>query len=94
MVLKQEKTTRFIKRLVHHPIRTSPLNKLGLQMRITSTLFGLIATWASFPVSAQDGLEIIGKPVDGRMSFQPAATGLMENLQSLDLAMFLDHLDQ
>ena len=65
------------------------MNRLGLQMRIISTLFGLAATCAATPVFAQDDLEIIGKPVDGKMGFQPAATGLMENLQSLDYGILI-----
>ncbi len=65
------------------------MNRLGLQMRIISTLFGLAAACAAIPVFAQDDLEIIGKPVDGKMGFQPAATGLMENLQSLDYGILI-----
>lgn len=33
---------------------------------------------------AQEGLETIGKPVDGGLNFQPAATSLAEGLQRLD----------
>ena len=65
------------------------MKRLGLQMRTTSTLFGLWAICVAFPVKAQNTLEIIGKPVDGEMGFQPAATGLMENLQSLDYGILI-----
>ena len=65
------------------------MKRLGLQMRTTSTLFGLLAICVAFPVKAQNTLEIIGKPVDGEMGFQPAATGLMENLQSLDYGILI-----
>ncbi len=38
----------------------------------------------SLPAWAQDGLETIGKPVDGKLGFQPPATDLAEGLQRLD----------
>lgn len=52
-------------------------------MKNLFTLTGLFATLLSLPAAAQD-LEIIGKPVDGAMGFQPAATGLASELQWLD----------
>lgn len=58
-------------------------------MRTTSTLTGLLTAGAAFPVLAQDDLKIIGKPVDGKVGFQPAATGLMENLRYLDYGILI-----
>ncbi len=50
-------------------------------------LFSMAAFAAAATTSAawaQDGLEIIGTPVDGAMGFQPAATELATDLQWLD----------
>ena len=58
-------------------------------MRIISTLLSLLVASAGFPATAQDDLEIIGRPVDGKMGFQPAATGLSANLQSLDYGILI-----
>ncbi|WP_171173570.1 cytochrome c oxidase subunit II [Ruegeria sp. HKCCD8929] len=52
-------------------------------MKNALTLSGLFAALSSLPAMAQD-LEIIGKPVDGAMGFQPAATELARGIQSLD----------
>ncbi|GAA6190244.1 cytochrome c oxidase subunit II [Phaeobacter sp. NW0010-22] len=52
-------------------------------MKNVLTLSGLFAALSSLPAAAQD-LEIIGKPVDGAWGFQPAATELARDLQSLD----------
>ncbi|WP_300062437.1 cytochrome c oxidase subunit II [uncultured Roseobacter sp.] len=48
------------------------------------TLSGLLAGLAATTAQAQDTLEIIGAPVDGKMGFQPAATELARDLQWLD----------
>lgn len=48
------------------------------------TLSGLMAGFAATAAQAQDNLEIIGRPVDGKMGFQPAVTELAEDLQRLD----------
>ncbi|WP_299826749.1 cytochrome c oxidase subunit II [uncultured Roseobacter sp.] len=48
------------------------------------TFSGLMAGFAATAVQAQDNLEIIGRPVDGKMGFQPAVTELAEDLQWLD----------
>ncbi|MGZ2258589.1 cytochrome c oxidase subunit II [Roseobacter sp. A03A-229] len=48
------------------------------------TLSGLMAGFAATAAQAQDNLEIIGAPVDGKMGFQPAATELARDLQWLD----------
>lgn len=52
-------------------------------MKNLFTLTGLFATLLSLPASAQD-LEIIGKPVDGALGFQPAATSLASEIRTLD----------
>ncbi|MDP5220522.1 cytochrome c oxidase subunit II [Ruegeria sp. 2205SS24-7] len=52
-------------------------------MKNVLTLSGLLATLTSLPAMAQE-LEIIGKPVDRGIGFQPAATELARDLQSLD----------
>ncbi len=58
-------------------------------MKNLLTLSGLMASLSALPALAQenlriDGLEIIGKPIDGKMGFQPAATRLASDLQWLD----------
>ena len=54
-------------------------------MRIITRITGLIATVTALPVAAQDGLEIIGRPVDKLMGFQPAVTELARDVQWLDM---------
>jgi cytochrome c oxidase subunit 2 len=54
-------------------------------MRIIARITGLIAAVTALPVAAQDGLEIIGRPVDKLMGFQPAVTELARDVQWLDL---------
>ncbi len=53
-------------------------------MRRTSSLMAALASLFAAPAMAQDGLEIIGVPVDGAMGWQPAATELARDLQWLD----------
>ncbi|QBF32941.1 cytochrome c oxidase subunit II [Thalassococcus sp. S3] len=53
-------------------------------MKHALTLSGLFAAFSALPAAAQDGLEVIGKPVDRGVGFQPAATELARDLQSLD----------
>ncbi|MDK3073278.1 cytochrome c oxidase subunit II [Sedimentitalea sp. JM2-8] len=53
-------------------------------MKNAFTLSGVLAALSAFPALAQDGLQIIGKPVDGATGFQPAASELARDLQSLD----------
>ena len=53
------------------------------------TLSGLMAGFAATAAQAQDNLEIIGRPVDGKMGFQPAATELASDLQWLDGMMLV-----
>ncbi len=53
-------------------------------MRLISYLLAAMATMLALPATAQDNLEIIGKPVDGNMGFQPAVTELARDLHWLD----------
>jgi cytochrome c oxidase subunit II len=48
------------------------------------SISGAFAAFAAAPAWAQDGLEVIGRPVDGAMGFQPAATEVARRLQWLD----------
>ena len=57
-------------------------------MRIISKIFGVMAGMSAMPALAQDGLEIIGVPIDRGLGFQPAVTELARDLQWLD-AMIL-----
>jgi len=53
-------------------------------MKNALMLSGLFAALTSLPAHAQDALEIVGKPHQGGLGFQPAATELARDLQSLD----------
>ena len=57
-------------------------------MRFTTILSGLLAAfWAMIAASAamaQEGLEIVGKPIDKLMGFQPAVTEVAREQQWLD----------
>ncbi|GAB4302982.1 MAG: cytochrome c oxidase subunit II [Roseovarius sp.] len=56
-------------------------------MRRLSSLKAVVAATlatAAMPALAQDGGKLAGKPVDGAMGFQPAATELARDLQWLD----------
>lgn len=53
-------------------------------MKNALMLSGLFAGLSNLPAMAQEGLETIGKPVDGGLNFQPAATELAEGIHSLD----------
>ncbi|WP_372885344.1 cytochrome c oxidase subunit II [Shimia sp.] len=52
-------------------------------MRILMKILGLLAVGTALPAYAQE-VEVIGKPKDGLMGWQPAATELARDLQSLD----------
>ncbi len=52
-------------------------------MKNAFKLSGLFAALSALPAAAQ-GLETIGKPIDRGIGFQPAATELARDLQSLD----------
>jgi len=58
-------------------------------MRLLTTLLGLLATLMALPATAQEGLEIIGKPIDRGMGFQPAATELARIFQRLDFLVLV-----
>jgi len=53
-------------------------------MKKLFSISGVFAALAAAPAWAQDGLEVIGRPVDGAMGFQPAATEVARRLQWLD----------
>ena len=53
-------------------------------MRIKSKIFGVIAVMGAMPALAQDGLDIVGVPIDRGLGFQPAVTELARDLQWLD----------
>lgn len=53
-------------------------------MKNAFTLSGLFTSLSVFPAMAQDGLEIVGTPIDKAMGFQPAVTELARDQQSLD----------
>ena len=63
-------------------------------MRTTSTLFGLLAAIAALPAMAQDNLEIIGKPIDGKMGFQPAQRGNQRGFSPRFWAFDRDYADR
>ncbi|MEL6451782.1 MAG: cytochrome c oxidase subunit II [Pseudomonadota bacterium] len=48
------------------------------------SISGVLGAVTAAPAWAQDGLEVIGRPVDGAMGFQPAATEIARRLQWLD----------
>jgi cytochrome c oxidase subunit 2 len=50
-------------------------------LRLLAPVAALLAAPAAF---AADGLEIVGRPVDGALGFQPAATELMRDIVWLD----------
>ena len=52
--------------------------------KLTSLLAAIAAAMTALPALAQDGLEIIGRPVDSGIGFQPAATELARDIQWLD----------
>ena len=53
-------------------------------MRLFSSLLAASAAFSAAPAFAQEALEIIGKPKEGGIGFQPAATELARDLQGLD----------
>ncbi|WP_293577218.1 cytochrome c oxidase subunit II [Phaeobacter sp.] len=58
-------------------------------MKNALMLSGLFAGLSSLPAIAQEGLETIGKPTDGNLGFQPAATELAEGIHTLDYMILL-----
>ncbi|PZR01049.1 MAG: cytochrome c oxidase subunit II [Cereibacter sphaeroides] len=60
-------------------------------MRLTS-IFGLAATLATATAAAQvqaQALETVGRPVNGLMGFQPAATELARDIHNLDYMLLI-----
>ena len=60
---------------------------MGLSNRVTGGIAAIAGMGASGAAFAQDmlqGLETVGKPVDGLMGFQPAVTEMSRDLQWLD----------
>ena len=53
-------------------------------MRYISSMLATMAAFTAFPALAQDNLEIVGKPVQGGIGFQPAATELASDIHWLD----------
>ncbi|NDW52947.1 cytochrome c oxidase subunit II [Aliiroseovarius sp. PrR006] len=53
-------------------------------MRFSSLFATATAMMTAGIASAQENLEVIGKPVDGAIGFQPAATNIAESAQWLD----------
>lgn len=53
-------------------------------MKNALTLSGLLAALSALPAMAQEGLETVGKPINGAIGFQPAATELARQQQWLD----------
>ncbi|SLN20336.1 Cytochrome c oxidase subunit 2 precursor [Roseovarius albus] len=53
-------------------------------MRRLSSLLAIPATLTAIPAFAQESLEVLGKPKDGGIAFQPAATELARDIQWLD----------
>ena len=52
-------------------------------MKNAFSLAGLMSALFTLPAAAQDG-GLVGKPIDGAMGFQPAATELARDIHSLD----------
>ncbi|PSL19625.1 cytochrome c oxidase subunit II [Shimia abyssi] len=57
-------------------------------MRILSTVLGLLAAITAVPAIAQS-VETVGKPVPKGIGFQPAATELARQIQSLDFMLLV-----
>ncbi len=51
---------------------------------ISGLMAGILTGATAFAQDGLTGLETVGKPVSGKMGFQPAATSLAEGLQGLD----------
>ncbi|MDO9526401.1 MAG: cytochrome c oxidase subunit II [Gemmobacter sp.] len=60
-------------------------NWTSLKGSLTATATTIAAaTMTATAAAAQSGLEIVGRPIDGKMGFQPAVTELASELQWLD----------
>jgi cytochrome c oxidase subunit 2 len=51
---------------------------------LSASLLASITASAAVAQDALSGLEIVGRPTDGKMGFQPAATEVARDLQGLD----------
>ena len=58
-------------------------------MKTALALSGFVTALSAAPTLAQDGLELVGVPVDKATGFQPAATSLAQDLQSLDYMLLI-----
>ncbi|MGE4328484.1 MAG: cytochrome c oxidase subunit II transmembrane domain-containing protein, partial [Pseudodonghicola sp.] len=56
--------------------------------KVLSLSAGFLAL-SSLPLMAEEALEIVGKPVSGKMGFQPPATELARKLQWLDHTLLI-----
>ena len=56
-------------------------------MRILSSLLALMTAIFALPALAQDSVERVGKPIDGALNFQYAATELSRDIHWLDTAI-------
>jgi len=57
---------------------------MQLTKHLTAVSVGLMGSALAGAAAAQDQLPVIGRPVDGLLGFQPAATELARELQGLD----------
>ena len=53
-------------------------------MRLLSSFMATLAAVTALPAAAQESLEIIGKPIEKGIGFQPAVTELSQDIQWLD----------
>ena len=58
-------------------------------MKKLFSMSGPLGMFAAVPAMAQDNLEVIGRPIDGGIGFQPAATELARDLQALDALLLV-----
>lgn len=63
-------------------------------MKKLLSLSGLMTGLAALPVMAQenlriDGLETVGRPIDGKMGFQPAVTRVAQDIHDLDYLLLV-----
>ena len=66
---------------------TDQMSKIIFMIRDIFLYFCMLVMAVTVPGYSQSSLEIIGKPEDGKMGFQPAATSLSQGLQSLDFGV-------
>jgi cytochrome c oxidase subunit II len=65
------------------------VTRSGRHMKKLLSLGGLMSGLVALPALAQDnlridGLEVVGRPVDGEMGFQPAVTRVAQDIHDLD----------